>query len=62
MSGKYDQKDAIIVALVRRIHGITRPGPAKTVFTPAEISRASQQHLEITWCENSLEVRVISDT
>lgn len=58
----YDQKDAIIAALVRRLHGRIRPGPASTVFTAAEIYRASQQHLEVVWDDHGLTVRVIGDT
>lgn len=58
----YDHRDDIIKALVRRIHGLCKPGPGRVVFTAAEVSRAEQNHLELIWDDHCLEVRVTGDT
>jgi hypothetical protein len=53
--------DAVIVALLRRIHGLCRPsGPV--VLTANELARAEQVHLERRADGHKLELRIVGDT
>ena len=62
MTNPFDHKDAIIIALVRRLYGKCRGGEPMTCFTAAEISRAQQCHLQTQWDDHNLTLRVIGDT
>lgn len=59
---RLDAKDTIIKALVRKVHGMISPAPARIVLSAGELGRAEQCHLHLAWDEHNLEVRVTGDT
>ncbi len=54
--------EVVIIALLRRIHGLTAPGPARVSFTENELARAEQVHLGRRGDGHRLELWVIGDT